>query len=745
MRIRSWSVVLAASCVLSTCVAISAQPSLRMDVETGNPCRLVRDGKNERPVAVFRNTTDRKLEWDVSLVVEDFFGNKCEERFPVKLAPDGEMRRPIDDALPKGHRYVTAVATGGGAVVTNRTTYARIDLHEVTPQQPEGEFRLGVHHHVGRYKGRERNVGMDAAVAIGAKLMRSDMLQPSGVWKNEDKIEWKWSDALVDDFLSRGLAIDAVMWWPSAEWALVKDADGKLERSGRRVYKPGLMRRYGEMLGEHFGTKVDYYEVGNEWDMTKPNWLPYEDAVRQVREVAEGMKATCPDAKVIPGGFAADSSVRHPSHVIRPMFQENLMRDVQDVVAAHPVHLHGPFKEFALKVRWFQQWRRERGINLPWCANETAITTAAMRPTDRAAAVIMWQKVLFAWSHGAIDYAWYNLVATGKDPNDPEHGYGLFTTDFHPRCAVSSFAALATTFRHMAADGIAMDGIDRQVMRFVGVGARRGERAVAGWDVFAAEPMKVRVRTDAKRAWQVDTMGNRTDVPVRKGVAVWMISKNPSALLLERASRMELSDADVNCAAKRPVKAIVPSKALPKDNRGDLVMKDYDQVYEVFKAMPEHVDRTWRWWGDLWAWVDVAFADGRLSIRVACWDDVHRTVPEDPLKGDCVVLRLGDWRLLLTGTKEKTEVRALAKPDGAQEPPPGAFKLSYVEGYHQKYVLTFDPKVLGFEDEIPLNVRVYDNDGKGFDGWMEYSPLDGDCPAVIHLPHGIDNKGTHTP
>ena len=33
----------------------------------------------------------------------------------------------------------------------------------------------------------------------------------------------------------------------------------------------------------------------------------------------------------------------------------------------------------------------------------------------------MWQKVLFAWSHGAIDYVWYNLVATGNDPSNQEH------------------------------------------------------------------------------------------------------------------------------------------------------------------------------------------------------------------------------------------------------------------------------------------------------------------------------------
>lgn len=707
--------------------------ALRVDIDTGNPHHLVRDGKGEAPVLVLRNPSARELAWDVSLVLEDFFGNRRERTLQVKLDPGGEMRRPVDDDLPKGIRYVTIVVSCEGSVATNRTTYARIDLHEVTPPQPETEFRLGVHYHAGRYTPASRRIGTDAAVAIGAKLIRTDILHFCSTWPAEDTVRWEPDEAIVDSLIAHGFAIDAVMWWPSVEWALIKDPDGSLERSGRRAFKPGILRRYGEMLGSRFGAKIAYYEVGNEWDMTKPDWLPYEDAVRQVREVAEGVKATCPAAKVIPGGFASDSSVRHPSHVIRPMFQENLMRDVQDIVDAHPIHGHGPFKEFSLKMRYFLQWRKELGVNLPWYANETAISTASMRPTDRAAAVMVWQKILFTWSRGSIDYIWYNLRATSWEEDDKEGGFGMFTADFHPRSAAAAFAAMATTFRHLAADGLVFDGKDRQVMRFRGRRAGRDVRVIAGWDMFAANPMDVRVRTDAKRAWQVDTMGNRTEVPVSEGAAVWAISCNPSALFLEDASRAEPDAKDAAREARRPVKVIVPGPEFASLDEADLVMKEYEQVYEVFKAMPEHVDRTWKWWEDLWVWVNTAYKDGKLSFRFTCWDDVHHAVPEDPLSGDCVVLRLGGWRILLTGTEKNTEVRVLAKPDGAKNPPPGALKLSYECGYHQKYILTFDPKVLGFDGDIPLNVRVYDNDGKGFDGWIEYTPLDEDFPAVMRL------------
>ena len=712
--------------------------ALRVDVETGNPFRLVRDGTGEKAELVLRNPSDRKLDWNAHLKVEDFFGKCIEGDFPVSLEAGGVLRRPMKEALPKGIRYVTLIATSEGTVATNRTTWAYIDRHEVTPLQPEGEFRLGTHFHGTRYTPGDMKLGVDALVAIGAKMVRVDgPHQIGGIWMAEDRVDWTASDAVVDMFLGRGLAIDTIVWWPTP-WAAEKDAGGQMIGSIR----PGLLRQYGEMLARHYGKRIDYYEVGNEWDMTKPAWLPYEDAVRQVREFAEGVKSACPTAKVIPGGFACESSVRQPSHVIRPMFHEDLMRDIQDVVDAHPVHLHSNFKEFAEKLNFFLQWRKECNINLPWYANETAISTTAMRPNDRAAAVILWQKVLYAWSRGSLDYIWYNLRATGWNPADSEQGYGMFTADWRPRTAVAAFSAIAANFRHLRADGVLHNGRERQVMRFSG---RRGGKdvcVIAGWDGFAEKPMSIRVRTDAKKAYQVDTMGNRCEVAIKGGVALWSIDAYPSALYLEDCRSAAPDAADLANEAKRPVQVIVPSeKANPilefEKNRHlktDILINSYDNVYEVFKAMPEHADRCWKWWGDLWVRVNFARTDSKVWMNINCWDDVHVPDFDHPLEGDAVVLRLGDWKVQLVGSSKRCEVKILEKPKGASDPKDGWAKLTFKPGYENNYFFEFDPAALGFRDEVPFNIRVYDNDGKGFDGWMEYAPLDGaECPVLLEL------------
>ena len=716
----------------------SPAEALRVDVETGNPFHAVRDGKGEKAELVLRNPSDRKLDWNVHLKVEDFFGNSHDEDFPVALAAGDELRRPMKESLPKGIRYVTVVAAGGGQTATNKTTWAYLDTHEVTPLQPEDEFRMGVNFHGLRYSRVDCDLGMDALVAIGAKMVRNEATVFCGIWQAEDKIDWTASDDYLDRLERHGLALNSIVWWP-AGWAMRKGADGKPVQG---TVRPGILRTFGEMLGRRYGKRIAWYEVGNEWDMTRPAWLPYEDAVRQVREFAEGVKSVCPTAKVIPCGFACDSSVRHPSRVIRPMFQEDLVRDVQDVVDAHAVHIHSNFKEFTDKLDFFLQWRKERGISLPWYANETAISTTAMRPNDRAAAVILWQKVLYAWSRGSVDYIWYNLRATGYNPSDSEQGYGIFTPDYHPRTAAAAFSAVAANFRHLKADGVLRNGRERQVMRFAGRRGGKDVRIIAGWDGFAGKPMSIRVRTDARKAYLVDTMGNRREVAIKGGVACWSVGADPSALYLEDCRSAEPDATDLANEAKRPVQVIVPAeKANPilefEKNRNlktDILINSYDNVYEVFKAMPEHADRCWKWWGDLWVRVNFARTDGKVWMNINCWDDVHVPDFDHPLEGDAVVLRLGDWKVQLVGSSKRCEVKILEKPKGASDPKDGWAKLTFKPGYEKNYFFEFDPAALGFADEVPFNIRVYDNDGKGFDGWMEYAPLDeAECPVLLKL------------
>ncbi|MBQ0031555.1 MAG: hypothetical protein KBT68_02010, partial [bacterium] len=193
----------------------SPAEALRVDVETGNPLHIVRDGKGEKAVLVLRNPSDRKLDWNVHLKVEDFFGRCIEGDFPVSLEAGGELRRPMKEALPKGIRYVTVVAACGGQAATNRTTWACLDTHEVTPLQPEDEFRLGVNFHGLRYSRVDSNLGMDALVAIGAKMVRNEATLFPGIWQAEDKIDWKTSDDYLDRLERHGLAVDSIVWWPA--------------------------------------------------------------------------------------------------------------------------------------------------------------------------------------------------------------------------------------------------------------------------------------------------------------------------------------------------------------------------------------------------------------------------------------------------------------------------------------------------------------------------------------------------
>ena len=54
--------------------------------------------------------------------------------------------------------------------------------------------------------------------------------------------------------------------------------------------------------------------------------------------------------------------------------------------------------------------------------------------------------------------------------------------------------------------------------------------------------------------------------------------------------------------------------------------------------------------------------------------------------------------------------------------------------YSIKDPLTSDP-LMSSSPFVPQRSPndYFVKDGKGFDGWIEYSPLDGDCPAVIRL------------
>ena len=91
---------------------------------------------------------------------------------------------------------------------------------------------------------------------------------------------------------------------------------------------------------------------------------------------------------------------------------------------------------------------------------------------------------------------------------------------------------------------------------------------------------------------------------------------------------------------------------------------------------------------------------------------------------DAAVLRIGDRRVVLfDGGPEGTVTRVKGGKSAFGNHTCGATAYEY----------SFAPADFGFGpgDEIPFNVRVYENDGEGPDGWIEWRPLDEPSPARI--------------
>lgn len=64
----------------------------RVDIETGNPLRIVRDVA-ERPTFTFRNPSDRTLKWSGVFMLGDLAGHAVTQRFEGIEVPAGGVRR----------------------------------------------------------------------------------------------------------------------------------------------------------------------------------------------------------------------------------------------------------------------------------------------------------------------------------------------------------------------------------------------------------------------------------------------------------------------------------------------------------------------------------------------------------------------------------------------------------------------------------------------------------------------------
>lgn len=690
-----------------------------LEVCTGNPMHIVRD-ESERPVFVLSNATERARRLVGCLSLEDVLGNCLRLPISVSLPPlgGGEIVGPWP--LPaKGLWMVRGeLVDGEGGVCRPVTRFAWIDRQRVTPRLPKSKFRMGFHYHRVRkdfYSKDERLIGDQALVACGAKIVRVGLgrvARGSPVPYSEN--QWGETDECLGALLSNGLDVVAC---PVSKW----DVDGGQDETIVSRHLMDLAARYGE--------DVAYYEIGNEWDLG--HFFPsgeIKDAIAAQRTFLSSIKKGFPQAVVMPGGWACPGDSRP---VRLKGIQEAVMVGCKGLYDVHAIHLHSDYRTFRQRlVERFLELRRKWGVaDVPWFADETSCSSVNNREIE--VAEFVWSKILLAWAYGSTDYIWYNLKPKEDDPRNSEAGYAVMTSDFHPRAAYVSFAALTSLLNGFDFDQILRSDENHEFYRLKGTREGVPEIVLTAWESAKGESLRsVPVKTDATAVESVDFMGNRLKLPIEGGFVTWMIGRRPGALRLIGATQAEPDPVAIAYTRRIENAILVRTGDRSADFRADTA----EFVDCPYDANPSTVDRTWQGPEDcsLLAWIDYEPNVRALCLRVDVMDDRFVPISKQDGKseeGDRLCLRLskigeyGEWKLILGD-----DGSGLCKMNVAGNPPscdPNvAHRAVKAEVKRQDGRMTYTPNLspasLGLgvdplDGSVRIAISAVDDDGRGTD------------------------------
>ena len=683
-------------------LAANADISSIVAIETGSALPIVAAGTS--PALAVSNSLVRPVTWKVSAEGDDMRGHSFRMPEEVCRLEAGESRRILlPPSLAKGvWRLAVDVREEKNPVCRAERRFAVLDPHPVTPVVEDGSFRIGVHVHCAKYPQQLSDRVVEAVARTGSKLVRTDYaFMFADVYPEGPEVpHWEKADRLLGNLRDHGLALDAIIYG-NPEWAMIPELKTLKGRGNWSVAtKPGIFGKFAGEIASRYGTRIAYYEIGNELDAFPANKLPPREMLRIQREAYEAIKKAAPDAKVIPCGWASGGLLIRPAEVPKwgnPELAELFLKEGRRWFDAWPIHGHGAWDIYQY---WFEEKfqpaLKELGVNaLPWLANETARSSFMGQEND--AAVDVWRKILYSRAYGARDYIWYNLRATRPDPNSAEGGYGLMTTDLEPRATYSALSAVTTIFQGLDFDGRIVSEGPRQLYRFKGAKDGFAGIVLAGWYVDFSDGARVRVRTDAKRVWAADLMNNRRMVQVADGETVFRWGDSPSALLLEGATFAECVAADLDVKAPPPTPRIIGGDG-SQGRTWDIELSDQGGwPVNLHEGMPHLEHRLWQGWEDVFArlWFDRVGTD-KIRFHAEGQDDKRGA--EDGI----------ELTFEREGVGRKTY---LAKP----------IRRS---GKADFYDVTLGPAETGLDaatltNAFGLCVRVLDDDGEGLDGWLQ--------------------------
>jgi polysaccharide biosynthesis protein PslG len=322
------------------------------------------------------------------------------------------------------------------AAITSLGAFATGCEAQTTPANLPADFEVGVCNHLAHGRGTAQGTIEDMAT-LGANSFRDDAFW-NQIETRKNELAWPQRFAELDSAVNMAVA-------RGMRPLLVLAYENKLHFSGRYPIDDASQAafvRYAEFVARTFKGRVRYLEVWNEWNQQGDP----RDYARLIAKVYPAIKRIDPNVIVVGGAVEGAGK----PDFIAALAREGALASM-DMLSVHPyVFWRGDSGTPQALMRWLDDLQTmlapyTQGRVMPLLLTEIGWPSAGKLsvPPARAADYVS-QTLLSLRSRADVRGVWwYNLYDKGRDPNDHEVNFGLFTEDYQRKPAVAAFAAVA--------------------------------------------------------------------------------------------------------------------------------------------------------------------------------------------------------------------------------------------------------------------------------------------------------------
>ncbi len=474
------------------------------DITASKPIFAFEAGSQDVFDLQLKNAAAKPMQLRASFTLTDPFGEEKEAGQQTFEVPAGEtsvqnFQLDTTGMLLGVHTLgiqIQAVTPEGDVDAIQRSVNFAVHETGNPPKAADGEFYFGLDAMLGaHFESRE--------LMMWSEFMGADLFRHAGV--TVDNIHgMKKALDIYEQYKMRTSMIIDIPYAPDAA-----------ERSAAEDRVAAQTREFVTA----FRDDVQYFELGNEPDLTYFYPGPIANYLEGYLKVQEVIKELHPDSIVMNGGlsfFGEDGFNRSRE------FVENVPSDRIDAFA---YHAHGPGVEAEREA--YERIRKiAAGVNKadkPFIDTESGVSARTPRQ-ERIQARTVIQKMAFAWSVGSPTFHWFRLYMTGG-----EAGYSSLLTGREPRPVMSAYRTAAWNLkgkRFIRTLQFPRPGFEAYLF----ASEDETERTLLLWateESSTRQDIQLGANQNAVPLTVVDLFGNRSELHATAGVASVDVSADP--------------------------------------------------------------------------------------------------------------------------------------------------------------------------------------------------------------------------